>query len=130
MAGVKRFEDLKAWQKARELVRAIYAASGSGKFARDFALRDQIRKAGISVMSNIAEGFERSGSKEFLQFLSVAKGSVGEVRSQLYVVLDQGYLTDDAEQEILGLTREAAALIGGLMRYLKSSELRGDKYTQ
>ena len=88
MATFHRFEDIDAWQKARELTRAVYAASRSGSFSKDFALRDQIRRASISVMSNIAEGFERGGNKEFRQFLSTAKGSAGEVRAQRYVALD------------------------------------------
>ncbi len=90
MASAQRFEDIKAWQKARELVKNIYQATSVGKFARDFVLRDQIRRAAVSIMSNIAEGFEREGNKEFLQFLSLAKGSCGEVRAQLYVAIRSG----------------------------------------
>jgi four helix bundle protein len=89
----KSFEEINAWQKARELTRRVYQISGEGQSARDFGLRDQMRRACISIMSNIAEGYERSGTKEFVQFLSVAKGSVGEVRSQLYVALDQKYIS-------------------------------------
>ncbi len=89
MATFKSFEDIEAWQKARELTNRVYDASDKGAFARDFGLRDQIRRACVSILSNIAEGFERSGTGEFVQFLSSAKGSAGEVRAQLYVALER-----------------------------------------
>ena len=82
MATIKRFEDIEAWKKARELTREVYRHSKVGPFSKDFGLRDQIRRAAVSVMSNIAEGFERGGNKEFMQFLAIAKGSVGEIESQ------------------------------------------------
>ena len=87
-----RFEDLLIWQKARDLTRLVYDLTKVDAFSRDFGLRDQIRKAAISVMSNIAEGFERDSDAQFAHFLTIAKGSCGEVRSQLYVALDQGYV--------------------------------------
>ena len=87
-----RFEDLIAWQKARDLTRLIYQLCNDGNFARDYGLRDQVRRAAVSVMSNLAEGFDRAGRSEFHQFLVIAKGSCAEVRSQLYVALDAGYL--------------------------------------
>ena len=90
MATLKRFEDIEAWQKARELTRAVYAVSNEGPFSRDFGPRDQIRRASVSIMSNIAEGFGRGGNKEFIQFLSTAKGSASEVQAQLYVAMDAG----------------------------------------
>jgi len=93
MTTIQEFEEIEAWQKARELTRAVYACSGVGAFAKDFALRDQIRRAAVSILSNIAEGFERGGSAEFSQFLAIAKGSAGEVEAQLYVALDQGYIS-------------------------------------
>src|SRR5512147_2126489 len=86
---VRNFEDLEIWKDARLLTKAIYKMTKDTGFAKDFALRDQIRRASMSVMSNIAEGFERGGNQEFIQFLYVAKASCGEVRSQLYVALDQ-----------------------------------------
>ena len=92
MATFKTFEDIEAWQRSRVLTTSIYKITSQGTFARDFGLRDQIRKASVSIMSNIAEGFERSGTREFIQFLATAKGSAGEVRAQLYVALDQGYV--------------------------------------
>jgi len=97
---IERFEDIQAWQTARELTCQIYAASKTGEFARDFGLRDQIQRASVSAMANIAEGFERGGDREFLQFLSQAKGSCGEVRSHLYVALDQHYLPEAQFNEL------------------------------
>ena len=94
MATITRFEDIKAWQEARKMVVSVYALTYKGELAKDYALRDQMRRAAISVPSNIAEGFERGGNKEFCQFLSHAKGSSGELRSQLYNALDLGYCTD------------------------------------
>ena len=92
MAKIEKFEDIEAWQKARGLSKAVYAVTGDGTFARDFGLRDQIRRAAVSVMSNIAEGFDRGGNRELTQFLYIAKGSAAEVQAQLYVALDAGYL--------------------------------------
>jgi four helix bundle protein len=128
MAKVARFEELDAWQKARDLTRAVYERSDSGRFAKDFGLRDQIRRAAVSVMSNIAEGFERGGDQEFLQFLSMARGSCGEVRAQLYVALDQSYLDQNDFTALLDAAIEVSRLIAGLMRYLRQSGLKGSKY--
>jgi four helix bundle protein len=128
MARLERFEDIDAWKKARELTRSIYQITMTGEFARDFGLRDQIRRAAVSVLSNIAEGFERDGNKEFLQFLSLAKGSCGEVRAQLYVALDQAYITDTEFRELIEKTLEVSRLIAGLMKYLSTSDMRGSKY--
>lgn len=128
MATIQKFEDIEAWQKARELTRAIYACSGAGQFARDFGLRDQVRRAAVSIMSNIAEGFERSGSAEFSQFLAIAKGSAGEVEAQLYVALDQGYINKEQFDSIRALVSSTKKLIAGFMNYLKQSNLKGQKY--
>ena len=128
MARVVRFEELEAWQKARELVRSIYFVTSKGAFSRDYPLGDQIRRPAVSLMSNIAEGFERGGDQEFKQFLAIAKGSAGEVRSQLYAALDAEHLT---RQEFLSLRRlalESSRLIAGLMRYLSTSGMRGNKF--
>ena len=95
MTTFKKFEEIALWQKSRELTKLIYEAPKRENFARDYALRDQIRRASVSIMSNIAEGFERSGTAEFSRFLATAKGSAGEVRSQLYVALDQNYVEHD-----------------------------------
>jgi four helix bundle protein len=128
MARIEVFEDLVCWQKGRELTKAVYRASRAGEFGKDYALRDQIRRACISVTSNIAEGFERGGDKEFLQFLSQAKGSCGEVRSQLYVALDEAYVTDDEFKAMKALAVDTSRAIAGMMSYLTRSQLRGSKY--
>jgi four helix bundle protein len=124
----KSFEDIDAWKKARELTRQVYAVTAKGAFARDFALRDQMRRACVSVMSNVAEGLGRGGTKEFLQFLSMALGSANEVSSQLYVALDQGYIDDREFKLLTALAQESANLIGGLARYLRTSGLKGAKF--
>jgi len=128
MATVARFEDLDVWQKARALVNEVYALTRDGSFGQDFALRDQIRRAAVSVMANIAEGFERGGDKEFRQFLAVAKGSCGEVRSHLWAALDQGYATQAQHGEMCKRAEEVGRMIAGLMRHLHRSPLRGSKY--
>ena len=128
MATFTTVEDVTAWQKARELTRQVYTASGRGLFGRDFGLRDQIRRAAVSIMANVAEGFERDGTGEFVQFLSVAKGSVGELRAHLYVALDQLYVTKQEFERMRVLADETARLISGLMAYLRRSQVKGLKY--
>ena len=128
MASIEKFEDIEAWQKARELTREIYRISNQGSFARDFGLRDQIRRAAVSIMSNIAEGFGRGGNKEFIQFLSIAKGSASEVQAQLYVALDAEYITKEQFQKIYSRTEETSRMIGGLLRYLRNNDFKGAKY--
>jgi four helix bundle protein len=130
MAKVTRFEDLTSWQKARELNRFVYALSGKDGFSKDFELRNQMRRASISVLSNIAEGFERGGDSEFIQFLSIAKGSCGEVRAQLYAALDLKYLSEDEFKQTFEKTTEVSRLISGFIDYLKRSELRGNKFKE
>jgi four helix bundle protein len=103
-----------AWQKARALTAEIYRVTNQGSFARDFGLRDQICRAAVSVMSNIAEGFERNRATEFHQFLSIAKASCGEVRSQLYVALDAGYLNQDLFDAMRSQAEEVSRITGGL----------------
>jgi four helix bundle protein len=124
----KTFEDIEAWQEARELVRQIYSVSGLAPFSGDFALRDQIRRAALSTLSNIAEGFERDGNAEFVHFLSMAKGSSGELRAQLYVALDLRYIDRTAFDELYARARKVSSLVHGLIKYLKKSGLRGRKY--
>ncbi len=128
MASIERFESIEAWQEARKLARAIYEVTSSGEFAKDFGLKDQIRRASVSIMSNIAEGFERGGDKEFVQFLSLAKASSGEVRSHLYVAMDQCYLSKDQFASLLSQVTHISRLIAAFMRYLQQSNLRGSKY--
>jgi len=115
MSGrIEEFEDLIAWQKARELTRAIYQATRQEAFAKDYGLSGQIQRAAVSIMSNISEGFERGNPREFHQFLSIAKASCAEVRSQLYVALDAGYLNEVSFQKLMVLAKETGKVIGGL----------------
>jgi len=130
MAKITRFENLTSWQKARELNRLIYQVSKGGNFAKDFGLRDQMRRASVSVRSNIAEGFERGGDKEFIQFLSHAKGSCGEVRCQLYAALDENYLSEPEFNQLQERSLEVSRLLSGFMTYSRDSELRGNKFKQ
>jgi four helix bundle protein len=111
---VNKFEDLIAWQKARELTKAIYQMTDDGKFSRDFGLKEQIRRASVSIMSNISEGFERIGKAEFHHYLVIAKASCAEVRSQLYIALDIGYITQKKFKEVHALAEEVGRIIGGL----------------
>ncbi|MBE0511209.1 MAG: four helix bundle protein [Chromatiales bacterium] len=114
MDTIQRFEDLIAWQKARSLTAKIYSITSIGNFSRDFGLREQIRRAAVSTMSNIAEGFERSAPNEFHQFLVVAKASCAEVRSQLYIAMDVGYLSKSDFDILHQEFKELARVIGGL----------------
>ncbi len=111
---IERFEDLIAWQKARKLTQLIYQVSRRGAFAKDFGLSGQIQRSAVSIMSNISEGFERGGRGEFHQFLSIAKASCAEVRSQLYVAFDVGYLNQDEFDHLLAQAEEVARIVGGL----------------
>ena len=128
MAKISRFEEIESWKRARMLTNEIYTITSSGTFSRDFALRDQIRRAAISILSNIAEGFERGGDNEFLQFLSIAKGSCGEARAQLCVALDQAYISTAQFDTLCKSANDVSQLISGLMKYLRQSNLRGSKY--
>jgi four helix bundle protein len=127
MSGIGCFEDIEVWQKARELTREIYALSNEGLFARDFGLRDQIRRASVSVMSNIAEGFERGSNKEFIQYLYIAKGSAGEVRAQLYVALDQTYINQAKFNLSNKNATEISRMLSGFINYLNKSSYKGAK---
>ena len=127
MSQVKTFEDTEIWKKGREIVNKIYNISDKGSFAKDYVLRNQIRDAALSIISNIAEGFERDGEKEHIQFLSYAKGSAGEVRSQLYIVFDRKYITDKEFKELHGLLMEESKMLSGFMNYMKASGKKGRK---
>jgi four helix bundle protein len=116
---IERFEDIKAWQEARVLAKMIYDAVKSDKgFSNDYKFREQIQSATVSIMSNIAEGFSRRTAKEFIQFLFIAKGSAAEVQSQLYVALDQGYISQQKFEELYSKSDEVARLTSGFIRYL------------
>ncbi len=128
MATFTTFEEIDAWQKSKELTNRIYRITGLGPFSKDYALKDQIRRASVSVMSNIAEGFERSGTREFAYFLATAKGSAGEVRSQLYVALDQGYITPAVFETLSTGASQISRMISGLMNYLRKSGVKGTRF--
>lgn len=119
MSKINKFEDVKAWQLSRVLAKEIYKITSKGRFNTDFPLRDQIRKAAISVSSNIAEGFERNSKKEFIQFLYIAKASAGEIRSQLYLAKDLDYLTEKEFNRLISIVEETSKTIYGFIKYLK-----------
>ena len=114
MSKIKKFEDLIAWEKARELTKEIYTITRQGDFAKDYGLAGQMQRAAVSIMSNIAEGFERGGRGEFQQFLSIAKASCAELRSQLYVALDIGYVDQNRFSKLLEQAEEVGRIVGGL----------------
>ena len=128
MGRIEKFEDIEAWKLMRELTKEIYTITQAGDFAKDYGLRDQIRRAAVSVMSNIAEGYERNGNREFLQFLSQAKGSIGEIKTHLYVALDVGFISNADFERLFNDATKVGQLIGGLMKYLMESEFKGSKY--
>lgn len=127
MSG-KQFEDLEVWKEARCLTGEIYRLTKGEKFSKDFALSGQIRSAAISIMSNIAEGFERGGNQEFIQFLYIAKGSCGEARSQTYVALDQGYVAQKEADELTKSCRRLSSMISNFITYLRKSGMKGEKF--
>jgi len=120
MSGIGRFEEIQAWQTARELTNSIYACTKQPGFERDFGLRDQIRRAVVSVMSNIAEGFESRTDVQFVHYLGVARASAGEVRLQLYIARDQGYLQEEHFLEAYGLAEKCARQISKFISYLEA----------
>lgn len=117
----ERFEDLEVWKAARRLVNKTYALTRERKFAADRGLADQMRRAAVSVLSNIAEGFERGSDADFARFLYVAKGSSGELRSQLYIALDQGFITQEQFNSVTELALSVSQQLGGFIKYLRQS---------
>jgi four helix bundle protein len=128
MGTVKSFEELDIWKLSREFCEDVFRITNYEQFSKDFRLKDQIRASSGSIMDNIAEGFERSGNKEFVQFLYIAKGSCGETRSQLYRVLDFKYITEEEFNVLKQKTIQISLSIGSFINYLKQSELTGSKY--
>ena len=119
---IKRFEDIDAWKEARKLVNSVYEAiNHSFRFNRDFRLTNQIQGSAVSVMSNIAEGFSRRSNKEFIQFLFISKSSAAEVQSQLYVALDQKYITQETFEQVYALAEKVSKLNSGFIKYLKTA---------
>jgi len=119
MAGFKRFEDILAWQKSRQSTKLIYEITSDGNFARDFGLRDQIRRSGVSIMANIAEGFGRRSDKEFSNFLNIAHGSIAETQSHLYIALNLNYLNQDNFDKIYLLLDEISRMVMSLTQHLR-----------
>ena len=128
MGTIKRFEEIKAWQEARELAKMVYDISRHGMLSKDFGLRDQIQRASVSVASNIAEGFARNGNKEFVKFLWIAKGSAAEVQSQLYTVQDVGYITDEQFKTVYEKAESCIVLIYRFIKSLRTSDYSGERY--
>jgi four helix bundle protein len=122
MAGFKKFEEIKAWQKARKATKKVYEITIDGKFAKDFGLRDQIRRAAVSVMANIAEGQGRNSDKEFANFLNIAHGSLAETQSHLYIALDLEYLNEKDFEQIYDLLDEVGKMTMSLMKHLRNSQ--------
>lgn len=126
--NTKNFENLEVWKLSRELTRKIYELTNNTRFSKDFALKDQIRRSSVSVLSNISEGYERDGNKELIQFLSIAKGSSGEVRSQLYIAMDQGYIEESLCVKLIDSFKKLSIMISNFIKYLKKSPYKGQKY--
>ena len=125
---MRRFEDLVVWQKARVLTNEIYKITKKPEFSKDLGLKDQIQRVSVSIMSNIAEGFERASKEEFIQFLYISRGSCGEVRTQFYVAKDQNYITEEEFQKLQDLAVEVSRLIYHLIESVKIEGFRGQKY--
>ena len=124
MAAFKTFEEINAWQNARVLVKDVYSMTRSGDFSKDYGLKDQIQRAAVSICSNIAEGFERRGNKEFINFLWIAKGSVAEVCSQLHNARDIVYITDDKFKSMYDSAKQVGGMLFNLITVLSSEDRR------
>ncbi len=122
MSTLKKFEEILAWKKTRNLVSNLYSISNSGPFKRDFSLKDQTRRCGISIMANIAEGFGRKSKKEFAYFLNIAHGSASELQSHLYIALDLGYIGPDNFNELYIECEEISKMILGFQNYLRKNK--------
>jgi four helix bundle protein len=124
----KTFEETDVWKESRELVKLVYVLTSRPQFRKDHGLVDQVRRASVSILSNIAEGFERGSNLELVHFLYVAKGSAGELRAQMYVALDQGFITQNDRMQVHERCMNISSQIGGLIKYLKKSGLKGSKF--
>ncbi len=128
MPTIKRFEELEVWKKARILANDVFEIINTGTLSKDFKLRDQMNGSSGSIMDNIAEGFERSSKLEFINFLSIAKGSAGELRSQFYRSLDRKHLSESKFKELFDKIEEVGRMLSGFIDYLNKSEFRGKKF--
>src|SRR5688572_1972354 len=129
MSTIKRFEDFDVWKKSRDFADKIFTLSNTGTFANDYSLKNQINASAGSIMDNIAEGFERGGTKEFIQFLYYSKGSCGEARSQLYRARDRNYITSENFDELFSEAEEISKMLSGLTTYLQTSDIKGIKFS-
>lgn len=130
MATIKQYEDLKCFQMSRELVKKFKLLSKGNHFREDSYLISQMYRAAISIMLNIGEGFERDGTNEFKQFLSIAKGSCGEFRVGLYIAFDSDYITHEQFLEMHEMSTTISKMINGLMKYLANTDIRGNKFNE
>ena len=128
MATILRFEDLEVWQKAREISKYVFLLTNKDNFSRDFSLKDKIKRSCGSAMDNIAEGFERDGNKEFINFLTISKGSVGEIRSQTYRAFDYNYIAQEEYDYMIKETISLSERLGKFISYLRKSEFKGVKF--
>ncbi|TAN14924.1 MAG: four helix bundle protein [Chitinophagaceae bacterium] len=128
MATIKRIEDIEAWQLARQLSKEIYYMTQTGTFNNDFSLKDQINRSSGSIMDNIAEGFNRNGNKEFIYFLTIAKGSCGECNSQLYRAYDRMHISNELFEQLHAKTNHVGVLLQRFIEYLKRSSFKGQKF--
>ncbi len=128
MATLQNFEELKVWQKSRDLCRHIFELISTGKFLRDFALIDQVNRSSDSVMDNIAEGYARLGTNEFINFLTYANASAIECKSQLYRAFDRSYITKEKQEELFSIIEEIIKMISSLITYLGKTGFRGQKF--
>ncbi len=128
MPTYNSFEDLPVWRGAKELAILIYKTTSKDKFNRDYGLKDQIQRATVSVSSNIAEGFERGTKQEFIQYLYIARGSCGELRSQLFIAKEIGYLDNKEFEELYDVTKKVSKQISGFVEYLKTTNILGQKF--
>lgn len=128
MATIKCFEDIEVWQLARVFAKEVFEITISGSFAKDFELKNQINASSGSIMDNIAEGFERGGTREFIQFLAIAKASAGEARSQLYRAFDRAYITELTLNDLKDKSLTISKKLNGFIQYLKTSSVKGMKF--
>ncbi|MDR3133733.1 MAG: four helix bundle protein [Prevotellaceae bacterium] len=128
MATVNSFEDLEIWKMARSFCKEIFRITNYDLFSKDFRLKEQMRASSGSIMDNIAEGFERNGNKEFIHFLYIAKGSCGEIRSQLYRALDYSYINANEFEILIGKAKDISKSVNNFITYLKNSQMSGIKY--